>query len=573
MRVSLRARLLIAFALVAVPPLAILAWSASSLIARSFEENARSRLREALGSARGRIVELRREAEAQLTAIARDDLSDPPASAADDRTVASVVALLRGLETFEIVGAAGRVVSSHHWPAGFDLPERDEAVSDDPPLRLATLAEGFGAAQRLALMPSRPVRWRGSPAIIRGGPLVDAAFVGGLGRLMGVEAAFYDAARQRWIAPSDSPLGRWNGPRFAGSEAQGDGTLGGVAQRWAATRLAENLWLVVSAPRTMEAALSGRFLRLTLLASLAALAAALGAAFVLSRGIARPVRELADGARRIAAGQRTGAVRVDAGDEIGELAAAFNALGEDLDASRVRLVQAERVAAWREMARRLAHELKNPLFPIQLSIETLRRAAQQDGAAQDGSERRFAQLFRESSDTILDALRSLRKIVEEFSEFARLPQPRFTPTDLNEVVEQTLGLYRARAGEVRFEALLDPRLPLVPVDRDLIARALGNLVANALDAMPSGGELRLRTAVGSGEVRLTVEDSGPGFDPEQRRRLFTPYHTTKRGGTGLGLAIVQGIASDHGGRVEIQSGPGKGARVALVLPAREAPPP
>lgn len=572
MKASLRARLLIAFVLVAIPPLALLAVSASSLISRSFEETARRRLREALASASARLVELRREADVRLTAVARDDLADPPASAAEDRTVAGVIAVRRGLEAFEIVDDAGRVVSSRHWPAGFGLPERDERVADEPPLRLATVAQGPASAQRLALMPSRTVRWRGSAATIRGGRLVDADFLGDLGRSMGVDVAFYDATRRRWTASADSPLARWSPPRFSGSEAQGDDRLGGVAWRWAAGRLAEDLWLVVAAPRTMEAALADKFLRLALFASLAAVAAALGAAFLLSRRIARPVRELADGARRIAAGQRAGPVRADTGGEIGELADAFNALGGDLDASRARLVQAERVAAWREMARRLAHELKNPLFPIQLSIETLRRAAEQDGAAGPDGERRLAQLVRDSSDTILDELRALKRIVEEFSEFARLPRPRLTPGDLNATVEQTLDLYRPRAGEVRLTAQLDPRLPHVTFDRDLVARALGNLVANALEAMPGGGELRVRTALGHGEVRLTVEDSGPGLDADQRRRLFTPYHTTKAGGTGLGLAIVQGIASDHGGRVEVHSEPGQGASFTLVLPLREAPP-
>jgi nitrogen fixation/metabolism regulation signal transduction histidine kinase len=242
-------------------------------------------------------------------------------------------------------------------------------------------------------------------------------------------------------------------------------------------------------------------------------------------------------------------------------------MSADLDASHARLVQAERVAAWREMARRLAHELKNPLFPIQLSIETLRRAAESEAGAQTGPPRGFTRLFLDSSDTILDELRALRKIVEEFSEFARLPQPRLEPTDLNQVAGQVLDLYRARAGPVNIMTELDPRLPRARVDRDLIARALGNLVANALDAMPAGGHLTLRSAVAAGELRIEVEDSGPGLGVEQRSRLFTPYYTTRSGGTGLGLAIVQGIVADHGGRVEVRSEPSHGSSFTLVLPA------
>jgi nitrogen fixation/metabolism regulation signal transduction histidine kinase len=258
---------------------------------------------------------------------------------------------------------------------------------------------------------------------------------------------------------------------------------------------------------------------------------------------------------------------------VGALAEAFNSMTADLRASRERVVQAERVAAWREMARRLAHELKNPLFPIQLSIETLRRKLDQQTSAPAGSAParngeavEFAALFRESSDTILDALQSLRRIVDEFAEFARMPRPQPRPTDVNATVEKVLALHRARAGAVRIETALAPGLPPIPADPDLLARALGNLVANALEAMPGGGALRLRTAAGDGTVRIEVEDEGPGITEEQRTRLFVPYFTTKKGGTGLGLAIVQGIVSDHGGRVEVKSTPGAGTTFTLVLP-------
>lgn len=564
---SLRARLLTAFLLVAIPPLLLLSLAAWSLISRSFAEAARRRLETALASARGRIVEMRRDAETALSAIARHDLLDPPASRNDDRTLATAIAQQRGLDTLVIVDALGQVVSSHHWPAGFGLAERDEPRAADPPLRIATVAEGFGAAQRLALMPSRSARWRGAAVTLRGGPLLDVAFVADLGRLMAVDLAFYDARRERWIAPAGSPLESWQRPAPPGARAHGELQIGGSDHRWAAERLAPGLWLVAAAPRLEERTLERRVLRFTLMAGAAALLAALAAALLLSRSIARPVLDLTSAARRLAAGQRVHVVALEKRDEIGELARAFGAMSTDLEASRARLVQAERVAAWRDLARRLAHELKNPLFPIQLSIETLRRAATSEGHDAAAQERRFTQLFLESSDTMLGALRSLRTIVEEFSEFARLPQPRLEAIDLNAVAEEVLGLYRARAGGVRIATELDPQLPRARADRDLIARALGNLVANALEAMPEGGSLTLRTAAAGEELRIEVEDSGPGLNDEQRSRLFTPYYTTRKGGTGLGLAIVQGIVADQGGRVEVRSAPGRGSSFTLVLPA------
>jgi two-component system nitrogen regulation sensor histidine kinase NtrY len=282
---------------------------------------------------------------------------------------------------------------------------------------------------------------------------------------------------------------------------------------------------------------------------------------VLASRIARPVRALAEGARRVADGDLSGMVPASAPDEIGELARAFNAMVEALRVSQDRLLQAERVAAWREMARRLAHELKNPLFPIQLSIETLRRAFERGGA---GGE--LAGLVRDSTRTILDEIVALKRIIDEFSEFARTPKPRLRPLDLNGLVDSVLALYRPRAEEVTIETDHDATLPPHEADRDLLHKALSNLVANALEAMPGPGLLRLTTRNGGGAATLEVLDTGSGLTPEQKGRLFTPYYTTKKGGTGLGLAIVQGIVSDHGGRVEVESAVGKGTRFTLVFP-------
>jgi nitrogen fixation/metabolism regulation signal transduction histidine kinase len=237
----------------------------------------------------------------------------------------------------------------------------------------------------------------------------------------------------------------------------------------------------------------------------------------------------------------------------------------ELREARERQLQAERVAAWREMARRMAHELKNPIFPIQVSIETLRRAYDR-AAPGDEPGQALGTLLRESCDTILQELHALRDVIDEFSRFARMPQPHPQPLDVNVAVEQALALHEARAGSVRVERELQDGLPTVMADRDLLARAVGNLVANAFDAMEDGGTLRLRTGAVAAAVRIEVQDTGPGLTDEQRTRLFTPYYTTKAGGTGLGLAIVQGIVSDHGGRIEVTSAPGSGTTFAILLP-------
>jgi len=243
---------------------------------------------------------------------------------------------------------------------------------------------------------------------------------------------------------------------------------------------------------------------------------------------------------------------------LGDLARTFNVMTAELRASRARLVQAERVAAWREMARRMAHEHKKPLFPIQLSLETLRRAL-------DRGDTPPPLFLRETSDTVLDEVRSMNRVVDAFTEVGRLPRPRLIPTDLAEVVDHVLALYAARAEAVRLEKSL-ASLPPVLADPDLLARALGNLVANAIEAMPEGGTLRVRTRLEGDGVAIDVEDTGRGLSAEAQAQLFVPYQTTKPGGTGLGLAIVQGIVSDHGGRVDVGSGPEGGARFTIVLP-------
>jgi nitrogen fixation/metabolism regulation signal transduction histidine kinase len=562
---GLRERLLLAFVLVAVPPLLVLTVAVNTLIGRSFETEAARRLQSGLDAAHQRLVRLQGRAADQLAAVARVDLSlaDPtePTAAGEPPPLdlAHHLAQQRDLEALEVVDREGRILSSHHWPAGLGLQEADERFPGDDALRVATVAEGYGHSTRLALMPARPAAWHGHPVTLRGGAFLDRDFLSDLWGLTGLEVGFHDRLHGRWFAPEGSHLPLWVAPDLQGTQARGEVPLGGESYQWAAMAVHPSLWLVVATPRTPLVAVRGSVRSLSIAIGVGSLGAALAFAFLLSGRIARPVGELAAGARRVAAGDLTSSVAAATEDEIGDLARAFNAMTGELLESRERLLQMERVAAWREMARRLAHELKNPLFPIQVSIETLRRAYEQG--------RDFPALFHESSDTILEELRSLRKIIDEFSEFARMPRPRLGPLDLNAVVEQVLGLYQARAAGFQVERELAPDLPPVSADRDLLARALGNLVANALEAMGEGGTLRLRTQRRDGAVAVEVEDTGPGLDDEQRTRLFTPYFTTKKGGTGLGLAIVQGIVSDHGGRVEVRSTRGSGTTFTLILPA------
>jgi len=281
--------------------------------------------------------------------------------------------------------------------------------------------------------------------------------------------------------------------------------------------------------------------------------------------VTRPVERLAHAAQEVAAGNWNVRVEVSGGDELGQLADSFNRMTTELLGQKERLVQAERVAAWRELARRLAHELKNPLFPLQLTMENLVRARQQ-------SPEQFEEVFRESSRTLLAEIANLKGIIGRFSEFSKMPQPQLQPVQLNEVVRGVVQLFRAQLeapgpAKIKCGLELDPHLKTVAGDAELLHRAISNLVLNAMDAMPQGGTLRLRTRQEGGKVLIEVGDTGAGMTAEEREKIFTPYYTSEAQGTGLGLAIVQSVVSDHGGTVRVQSEAGRGTTFVIELPA------
>jgi two-component system, NtrC family, nitrogen regulation sensor histidine kinase NtrY len=288
----------------------------------------------------------------------------------------------------------------------------------------------------------------------------------------------------------------------------------------------------------------------------------------ISRRITRPIEELADGARDVASGRWDRHIDLRGRDEVGQLAAAFNEMTHTLASQKERLVQAERVAAWRELARRLAHELRNPLFPLQITVENLQRARQL-GPDQ------FQEVFNESTATLRAELANLNAIVGRFSDFSKMPAPQFTRVRINEALRDAMRLFEPQFNAVgkppvTTELFLAESLPEVDADPDLLHKALQNLILNALDAMPAGGTLSLRTSERDGKVRIEVSDTGKGLTPEECSRLFTPYYTTKQLGTGLGLAIVQSIVSDHQGTISVSSDEGRGTTFRIDLPQRQA---
>jgi signal transduction histidine kinase len=322
--------------------------------------------------------------------------------------------------------------------------------------------------------------------------------------------------------------------------------------------------LLLGSPSKEIVLLKRQILKTAALVAAAAILVGLLVTWWVSRRITRPVEELAEGARDVASGRWDTQIDVKGTDEIGQLATAFNDMTRTLASQKEKLVQTERVAAWRELARRLAHELRNPLFPLQITVENLQRARQL-GPAQ------FQEVFNEATATLKAELANLNTIIGRFSDFSKMPAPQLTQVNVNEILRNAVRLFEPQFTAVgkppiTTEYFLSEPLPEIDADPDLLHRAFQNLVLNALDAMPAGGTLTLRTSNREDTVRIEVSDTGKGLTPEECSRLFTPYYTTKQQGTGLGLAIVQSVVSDHLGTISVTSEEGHGATFRIDLP-------
>jgi two-component system, NtrC family, nitrogen regulation sensor histidine kinase NtrY len=226
------------------------------------------------------------------------------------------------------------------------------------------------------------------------------------------------------------------------------------------------------------------------------------------------------------------------------------------------LIRAQKVAAWREVARRLAHEIKNPLTPIQLCAERLRRHF-------SAAPEQTRSLVDECTATIVGEVESLKGLVDEFSQFARMPAPRATPTDLHALLSDALSLYSGIFAQVDLHPRFAPALPKVAVDPEQMRRVIINVVDNAIEAMDQRGTIEIEThhePVNS-LVRIVIADNGPGIPAAERDKLFLPYYSTKQRGSGLGLAIVRRIVAEHGGSIDVTDNVPRGTRFAIELPA------
>jgi two-component system, NtrC family, nitrogen regulation sensor histidine kinase NtrY len=367
--------------------------------------------------------------------------------------------------------------------------------------------------------------------------------------------------------PSPSPSAS---PSPSTSTSPSPPTTGGLARATCKFKDADGVILafdVLKSTKELDDNLHDVDTTVGLYAAISAAVAFIVAVF-LARSLGRPLSVLATEAGKVAAGEAR-PIRARGSGEVSELASAFDRMIQDLAVTRRRLAAASRVAAWREVARRVAHEVKNPLAPIRAAVETLRRLR----ARQDP---RFDDYFDEATRTVLDEVHRIANIVTEFTRFARLPQPRPQDMEVEEVARHVVQLHKASAGDVSLAFSAQRRAPTVRADRDQVIQVLTNLIQNALEAVKDvpGGAVSVSTDTDGHYVAFSVADNGPGIAPEIAGRLFEPYATTKASGTGLGLAMSQRIALEHNGELSYVgvSANGKGAVFRLLLPV-EGPPP
>ncbi len=301
--------------------------------------------------------------------------------------------------------------------------------------------------------------------------------------------------------------------------------------------------------------------RRVLLAALLFIMLGAGIGYYMAERIADPVNRLMRATRRIARGDLDARVLATSADELRRLVEAFNQMAADLQRQRQELERSNRLAAWADMARQVAHDIKNPLTPIQLNAEHLRRVHSDQGRPLGG-------VIDECVSNILGQVRLLRQISTEFSSFAASPEPRPVETGLFELVAEIIDPYRSGlAGRVAIDTHVPGGLPPLRIDRMLIGRALTNVIENALHAMPSGGTLSIDAALAPGHMaQLRITDTGIGMDADALAKIFEPYFSTKAIGTGLGLTIAKRNVEANGGSISVTSERGRGTSVTMALP-------
>ncbi len=518
---SFRTKLLAFFVVTIVAAVSLVAWGVSAYTRRAFEEFDRQRSDALVAQFRREYAQRGEEiahrvqgvADSEATLRMAMDLNRPQADASQYYNDAHGIARGQQLDFVDLVNDDGALISSSEWPARFGYKNDWVTTEADWNSKGAFLGRvETPDAVDLGLLAVRTVRVGERRLFIIGGQRLDENFLATLVLPEGMRALLYRNLEQGFV-PSDltDPRGPVSQPeQFSSmiedvqknrrelqktiSSGTGPAATSEAFNAIPLTGRAGDLLgvLLVGSSRQNLIQMLDFIRSLALLVGGGVIVLGLILGWWISARVTRPIEQLAEGARDVAAGHWEARVALRSRDEIGQLAEAFNEMTRQLAEQRERLVQTERVAAWRELAKRLAHELKNPLFPLQLTVENLQRAREQ-------SSEQFDEIFFESTATLRAELENLKAIVTRFSDFAKMPPPEFEPVDLNELVRGAVKLFEPQLAPVGRPAItpelyLDESAPRPQADRTLLRRALENLILNSLDAMPAGGTLTVRTA-------------------------------------------------------------------------------
>jgi len=572
---SLRARLILGFSLVAVLPLAVALLLLGTRIRQTMEAQAAGRLDAAIGVAHGELVADGQRLAARVDLLARDAqlkrlfLVDVAGSLELKQFLAEQRFLL-GLDYLAVTDTAGRVIADASLAPAVGGRASTEALDTEtlPPAADSGLAVlTLGNASGLALDARAPIPYvNASVGLVRGGVRVDSTFLARLKRTSGLELLLRDE-RGRVLATTltgrEAPQMRPADPSLAQVKLAGQ------------TYLTREMDLRLGPAGTPPP-------RLTALASTAAAddailvltstAVALGVLGVLlaivlgivwSHQVSRPVVRLAGFSERISRGEWDEPLAMESMRELQTLVDALERMRADLHAYRDHLRASERQAAYGQMARKVAHEIKNPLTPIALSVQGLKRAY-------DLKHPDFEATLADAVRTVGEEVQRLKQLLQEFNDLGRFPTPRPVPFVAGELMGdlRTLFHHDVVAGRLAFH--WPPAvLPLV-ADPAQLRQALINLIQNALDVTAAAnGHVRVDVAAHGDRLWFAVGDDGPGLSPEQRAQLFVPGFTTKAHGNGLGLTIVERIVLDHRGTIEVDSEPGRGTTFVIQLPMKQ----
>jgi two-component system nitrogen regulation sensor histidine kinase NtrY len=560
---SLRVRLILGLTLIALVPLAIAIVLLTDRLERMVRDEAADRVTASLGAVTSQLAEDQRRTVEKVQILARDPelrrilRLAPLEGSGELADFLEQRRFLLGLDFLRVTDPIGNSVRADAFDSfsSTDSTRRKSrpALTRGPSSRVSL--RSFDGDSGFALIATAPIQDQGKNiAVIEGGFALDDEFLARWRARTGIDLAVRNEppfGNTTLIHPDD---GNWGRSRRVG-------TQGAWVHEAVPLVIGEPPYATLAGDADTEEAertiTSLQWASGILGAAALAIAIVLGLAW--SRQITRPVKQIAQYSEQLARGDWDEPLELRSVRELETLVAALDRMRRDLRSYRERLVVSERQAAWSQMARKVAHEVKNPLTPIAVSVADLKRSY-------DAGRPDFPAILDQAVRTIGEEVETLKRLLQEFSEFGRFPPPRIESSRWAGIAADIEVLYGKEISAGRLTVSQDGRSLVFPADAGQIRQALVNLIRNGLDAAGNQGHVRVSASTEDSTAVLTVSDDGPGLTPDQKERLFTPGFTTKEHGSGLGLTIVERIVLEHGGTIDVRPSPTRGTDVTIRLP-------